>query len=131
MSGKCKDCEFCFPHEKFGFVCADANYGEDISKSLGEIKECYSEGLDAFIERSKKEEVLFIPGITLSQLKLDGRKCIQITDQEGKTISIKASKAKKLFPEIELERALFEEAFVVRAIFNEEPFDGGKYLVVK
>jgi len=56
MAGKCKDCEFCFPHEEYGFVCADANYGENISNSLEEVKDCYSEGLDAFIERSKKEE---------------------------------------------------------------------------
>lgn len=131
MSGKCQDCEFCFPNEEFGFVCAGDNYGEDISKSLDEIKECYSEGLHAFIARCEKEEAVLAPGTTLSQLKLDGRKRIEITDQEGKMINIKASKAKELFPEMEVERALFEDAFVVKAIFNKEPFNGGKYLMIK
>jgi len=81
VAGNCKDCVFCFPNEEHGFVCADANYGENISGSLEEIKDCYSEGLDAFIERSPKEEIPLIPGTKLVQLKIDGRKQIGVTDQ--------------------------------------------------
>jgi hypothetical protein len=71
MSGKCRDCEFCFPHEELGFMCADAHYGENISDSLDKVKVCYSEGLAAFIERRKKEEIPFIPGTKLSQIRID------------------------------------------------------------
>jgi hypothetical protein len=44
MAGKCKDCEFCFPHEEYGFVCADAHYSENIADSLEVVEDCYSEG---------------------------------------------------------------------------------------
>ena len=45
MAGMCKDCEFFFPREEFGFLCADAHYGENIADSLEVVKDCYSEGL--------------------------------------------------------------------------------------
>ena len=96
MATKCKDCEFCFPHDEFGFVCADAYYGEDISDSLDKVKDCYSESFGSFMERSEQEEKLFVPGTKLSQIKLDGRKQIELIDQEGKVIRIKASNAKKM-----------------------------------
>ena len=131
MAGKCKKCEFCFPHEEYGFVCAGANYGANISGSLKEIKECYSEGLDAFIERSKKEEIPFIPGTKLGQIKIDGRKQIEVTDQEGKIIRIKASNAKMMLRDIEIERIQFGDTFVVRAIFDRELFGENKYLIIK
>ena len=86
MAGMCKDCEFFFPREEFGFLCADAHYGENIADSLEVVKDCYSEGFDAFIERSKKEDVSFLPGTKLSQIKIDGRKQIELRDQEGKGI---------------------------------------------
>ena len=131
MAGKCKDCEFCFPHEEYGFVCADVHYGENVSDSLEEVKDCYSEGLDAFIERSKKEEVPFLPGTKLSQIKLDGRKQIELRDKEGKGIRIKASNAKKMMPDIEIERLMLDDTYLVRAVFDPKPFNGGKYLIVK
>ncbi|HAW07862.1 MAG TPA: hypothetical protein DCW42_01635 [Bacteroidetes bacterium] len=122
MSGKCADCEFCFPHDEFGFVCADDNYGENISNSLNEIKDCYSEGFDAFVERSERQSISFIPGTRLSQVKIDGRKQISLIDQEEKTIRIKASIAKKMMPDIEVERMLFEDTFVIKGTFNFESF---------
>jgi len=131
MSGKCLDCEFCFPHDEFGFVCADVHYGKNISTSIEEMKDCYSEGLDAFIERTKQNEIPFIPGIRLSQLKIDGRKQIELTDQEGKTIRIKASNAKKMMPDIEVERIQFEDTYVVKGTFSNEPFGDGRYLIIK
>jgi hypothetical protein len=131
MSGKCKDCEFCFPHEEYGFVCAGSNYGENISGSLKQIKDCYSEGLDAFIKRTKKEEIPFIPGTKLGQLKIDGRKLIEVTDQEGKMIRIKASNAKKMMGDVEIERIQFGDTYLVRAIFDRELFGEKKYLVIK
>lgn len=67
-----------------------------------------------------------MPGMTLSWLKLDGRKRKDITDQGGQTISINASEAKKIFGEIKLERILFKDAFLVKGAFN-----GGKYLIIK
>lgn len=118
MPGKCKDCEFCFPHEEYEFVCADAHYGQNISSSLEEIKECYSEGLNAFIERNKKEEIVFIAGITLKQLRVDGRKKIDLTDHEGKVLRIKASYAKKLMPDLEIERRILDGVFLVNAVFD-------------
>lgn len=48
--GVCEDCEFCFPHGD-GFVCADVHYGKDITEELSEIKDCYSEGFEAFVRR--------------------------------------------------------------------------------
>ena len=55
MSGTCIDCEFCFPHDEFGRVCAGENYGEDISKSLDMEKPCYSEGFDVSRDHNKKK----------------------------------------------------------------------------
>lgn len=131
MIGKCKDCEFCFPHEKYEFVCADAHYGENIADSLEVVKDCFSEGLNAFVERSKKEEILFVPGTKLSQIKIDRRKQIKLRDQEDKVIRIKASSAKKIMPDIEIEGVIFGDTYRVRTVFDSKPFNGGKYLVVK
>ena len=38
MAGKCKKCEFCFPHEEYGFICGGANYGANISGVYGNLK---------------------------------------------------------------------------------------------
>ena len=73
MEGKCIDCEFCFPNDEKGFICAGEQYGESVTDSLHEMKPCYEEGLDAFIRRTKEEEVAFIQ-TTLAQLPVDGRK---------------------------------------------------------
>jgi len=131
LSGKCIDCEFCFPHEDYGFVCASANYGKNISDSLEEIKDCYSEGLDAFIERSEREEISFDANTRLDQLKIDGRKQIELIDQEGKTIQIKTSKAKKFFGDVSIQCLKFENCYVVNAVFDKEIFNGGSYLVIR
>jgi hypothetical protein len=100
MDKKCGDCEFCFPHPEFGFVCADENYGENISDTLNIIKPCYSEGFNAFVERTKQEEIIYNVGTLLTQLKIDGRKQIELIDKEEKIIQIKASKIKELFNEV-------------------------------
>ena len=131
MATKCKDCEFCFPHDEFGFVCADAYYGEDISDSLDEVKDCYSESFAAFMERCRQEEIPFFPGTKLSQIKLDGRKKIELIDQEGTVISIKASNAKKMMPDIEVERIIFQDTYQVKTIFDSKPFNGRQYLIIK
>ena len=70
----------------------------------------------------KKEEIIFMPGTKLVQLKLDGRKKIELTDQEGKSIGIKASKAKEIFGEIEVRKILFDDIYLVDAVFNKELF---------
>lgn len=126
----CRYCEFCFPDEKLEFVCADKFYGESVKDSLNEVKECYSEGLEAFINRTKRESVPMI-NTTISQLKLDGRKRIELTDSEGKTISIKSSKARELFTDVIVKKMIFEDTYEVEAIFNNEMFQGGKYLIIK
>ena len=131
MSGTCIDCEFCFPHDEFGCVCAGDNYGEDISKSLDMEKPCYSEGIEAFVKRSQQEEVVFLPGIKLSQLKIDGRRAILIVDKEGKTIRIKFSTAKKIFGEVKVLKLQFEEDYLLDTVFNNDLFEGGNYIVVK
>jgi hypothetical protein len=131
MAGRCKDCEFCFPNEDSGFVCADAHNGENISDFVDELKDCYSEGLDAFIKRSKNSEIPFISGIKLSQIKIDGRKQIELRDQEGKTIRIKASHAKMIMPNIEVERLIIDDTYVIKAVFDPKPFNGGMYLIVR
>lgn len=131
MNNKCRDCEFCFPHEEFGYVCAGDNYGENISATLDDNKQCYSEGLDAFINRVKQEEIIYIPNTRLGQLKIDGRKQIELTDIEGKTIKIKASKAKEIFGEVVLIKNRFDDEYLVDATFNNEMFKGGRYLIIK
>lgn len=131
MSGKCRDCEFCFPHDEFGWICAGDNYGEDISKSLDIEKPCYSESLEAFIKRSKQEEVVFLPGIKLAQLKIDGRRVIFLVDKEGKKIRIKFSTAKKIFGEIKILKLQSQEEYLLDTVFNNELFNGGSYIVVK
>jgi len=98
---------------------------------LDEAKKCYSESLEAFIERNKKLEVPFIPGTTLNQLKLDGRKYIELTDQEGKIVRIKGSKAKQMLGVIEIQKRIFDDAYKVNAIFNPEAFNGGNLLIIK
>lgn len=127
---KCRYCEFCIPDSDNGFVCADKFYGESVKDSLEEIKECYSEGLEAFIARSEKEVVPMI-NTTLKQMKLDGRKNIVIKDQEGKSIRLKVSKAKELMPDIKIIKMLFEGEYEADVVFNSEPFNGGNYLVIQ
>lgn len=130
MENKCRYCEFCFPHEEYGYVCAGESYGEDISKTLDLEKDCYSEGLEAFIKKTKGKEIVFI-STTLAQLKIDGRKKVELTDKAGKTISVKASLAKELFGEIVVLRKRFEAEYEVDAVFNNEMFKSGNYLILK
>ena len=94
MAGKCKDCEFCFPHEEYGFVCADATTAKTYQSHWKEVKDCYSEGLEAFIERSKRKRY-HLYRYKIVKIKIDGRKQIELRDQEGKGIRIKASNAKR------------------------------------
>jgi hypothetical protein len=130
MKNKCRDCEFCFPHDEFGYVCAGDNYGENISDSLDIEKPCYSEGLKAFINRAKQEEVIYIANIKLSQIKIDGRKMIDLIDREGKMIIIKAAKAKKLFGDVVVLKRLFEDEYMVDLVFNNELFKNGKVIKI-
>lgn len=131
MGSKCLDCEFCFPHEDFGYVCSGDNYGEDISKTLEIEKDCYSEGLEAFIKSSKQEEIVFLPEVKIAQLKIDGRKNIELIDKEGKIIEIKFSTAKSIFGDIEILRKQFDDVYLVNAVFNEEPFNGSRFLIIR
>jgi hypothetical protein len=130
MKGKCCECEFCFP-DKSGFVCADAYYGENITDSLDQEKDCYSEGFESFVNQCKKEEIAFIPGYKLSQLKFDGRKSIYLIDEEDKQIQIKFSKAKLMFGEMEIVRQVFDDAFKIKGYFKRELFNGSKILIIK
>ncbi|PHO07899.1 hypothetical protein BFT35_03965 [Thermoanaerobacterium thermosaccharolyticum] len=130
MKNKCRDCEFCFQHDEFGYVCAGDNYGENISDSLDVEKPCYSEGLGAFINRAKQEEIIYIANTKLAQLKIDGRKMIELIDKDGKTIIIKASKAKKIFGDVEVLKRLFDDEYIVDAVFNSEMFKNGKVIKI-
>jgi hypothetical protein len=131
MGSKCRYCEFCFPNEESGYVCAGDNYGENISETLDVEKSCYSEGLEAFIERSKQEEIIYVPNMKLAQIKINGRKQIQLTDKEGKTIRTKASKAKEIFKDVVVLRNRLGDEYLVDAVFNREMFKDGKYLIIK
>lgn len=127
----CSYCEFCFTDDKGHYICAGDDYGKDISETLDVEKDCYSEGLEAFIERSDREAITVIANTTLSQLKIDGRKRIEIVDLEGKTLSVKTSKAKELFGDVVVLKVRFEDTYDVKAVFSNELFQGGKYLVIK
>ena len=130
MVGKCCDCEFCFPDQKFGFVCVGAHYGENLSSSLDEVKDCYSEGLKAFIKKCKANEIIYEVGTKLEDIKIDGRRKIRLIDQENKIVEIKASYAKELFEGIEVEKRIFDGEYVVRAIFDNKIFNGKKLLKI-
>lgn len=130
MSGKCGDCEFCFPHPQYSFVCADVHYDQNISNSLEEVKDCYTEGFDTFVTRCEEEAIIFDEGTKLIELKIDGRKNIELLDQKNKIISIKASVAKKMFPEIQVYKQKFDYQYEVLAIFDEKPFQGSRLLVI-
>lgn len=127
----CRYCEFCFPDDKDRYICNDAHYGEDVTETLDVVKNCYSEGVEAFIERSDKEAVHVIGNTTLSQLKIDGRKRIYLVDLEGKTLSVKISKAKQLLGDVVVFKVMFEDTYDVKAVFSNELFKGGRYLVIK
>ena len=131
MMGKCEDCEFCAPDKKYGMVCAGKKYGEDVSQTLKDNKDCYSEGFEAFVRRKKKEEVAYVPGTKLIQLKVDGRKRIELIDKENKIISIKFSLAKEILADLEILRMLDEDMYLINGFFDPEPFEGGKCLVLK
>lgn len=125
----CRYCEFCFPDDKERYICADAHYGEDVSDTLDVVKDCYSEGLEAFTERSEQEAVHV--NTPLSQIKIDGRKRIYLVDLEGKTLSVNTSRAKKLFPDVVVLKISLEDTYNVKAVFSNEVFKGGRYLVIK
>ncbi|MBU3214788.1 hypothetical protein LL033_08190 [Clostridium estertheticum] len=125
----CRYCEFCFPDDKERYICADFNYGKDVSETLNVVKACYSEGVEAFIERSDQEAVTV--NTTLVQLKIDGRKRIYLVDLEGKTLNVNTAKAKKLFPDLVILKINLEDTYNVKGVFSNEVFKGGRYLVVK
>jgi hypothetical protein len=125
----CRYCEFCFPEDNECYICADANYGKDISETLDVVKTCYSEGLEAFIERSNQEAV--IVNTPLSQIKIDGRKRLDLVELEGKTLSVKTSKAKQLLGDVVVLKVMFEDTYDVKDVFSNELFKGGRYLVIK
>lgn len=129
--GKCKECEFCFPGVETEFVCADAHYGEDISNSLEEDKDCYTEGLDAFIENCRKKEEYYVFPKFVKDLDVDGRKRIEFVDLDENVLSIKFSKAKKSIGEVKVIKKKFEDCFLLEVKFSEELFKHGKYVVIK
>ena len=53
---KCKGCEFCMVDSNGDRVCGDVNYGQVITESVNDHKQCYSEGLYDFIKRMQKLE---------------------------------------------------------------------------
>lgn len=67
---------------------------------------------------------------TLSNMKLDGRKSIVLTDQEGKSIRIRASKAKEMMPDIPVVKVILEDDFEVNVIFDPGIFNGSNHIVI-
>ncbi|MCB2305605.1 hypothetical protein LGL08_00050 [Clostridium estertheticum] len=127
----CRYCEFCFSEDKDCYICADVNYGKDVSKTLDVVKDCYSEGLEAFIKKSDQKAVHVIGNTTLSQLKIDGRKRIYLVDLESKTLSVNTSKAKKLFADLVVLKISLEDTYDVKGVFSNELFKGGRFLEIK
>ena len=56
-NGPCKTCEFCFPGEDGGYVCADAHYGEKVDINDATERDCWSIGLDEYVRRRQKIEI--------------------------------------------------------------------------
>ncbi|GCD12766.1 hypothetical protein [Clostridium tagluense] len=125
----CRYCKFCLPEDKERYICADVNYGKDVSETLDVVKAYYSEGLEAFTERTEQEAVHV--NTPLSQLKLDGRKRIYLVDLEGKTLSVNTSRAKKLFSDVVVLKISLGDTYDVKAVFSNELFKDGMYLVIK
>ncbi|HVI42539.1 MAG TPA: hypothetical protein VM577_17940 [Anaerovoracaceae bacterium] len=131
MSGICSKCEFCFPKGDEKFICADKYYDKDITKSIDKIKDCYSEGFEAFVENCKKEEVSFIPGFKLSQLKLDGRKLVYLIDESDKQIQIKYTKAREMMGDLEIIKKVFDETYKVKGHFDKSLFKNSNILIIR
>lgn len=127
---KCRDCEFCFPDKEKGYVCADAHYGDSVVETLDEDKNCYSESLEAFIERQKESEILYPPNTKLNDIKIDLRKTLYLNDKFNNTIEVNAKLAKELFGEIILLNSQ-DENFELDTIFPKEIMNGRRFIIIK
>ncbi len=123
----CRYCEFCFTMDNEVFTCKGV---QNISDSLDVIKDCFSEGLEAFSERLEEEAIIF-NNKPLMEIKIDGRKLIYIKDNKCKMIRVKASIAKKIFGELPVKKLLGDDIYEINAVFKDEIFRGRKFINIK
>ncbi len=123
MSGLCIDCEFCFTDEVFGFICGGIHYGENVADSRNQVKECYFEAPDSSLEKPPKEEIVYLKGTTLADIRIDGRKCIRLQDEAGRTLAMKGSVVKKLLLHMGVERQILDGTFQVCGSFDVRELD--------
>lgn len=126
--GICRDCEFCFL-DGGRRVCAGEYYNEDVTDSIDEFKDCYSEGLEAFCRRKDRESIRFV-ATTLGEIKIDGRKSIFLIDTDGKTIEIKAKKAQEAFRDVVIIK-VSDDDYYLDTVFNREMFNGSNYIIIR
>lgn len=131
MSGNiCRCCEFCFPNAEAGFICADKFYGESVSDTLDVEKDCFSEGIEMFIESMKDDSVEY-NNEPIKNIKIDGRKSIILQDLDGKSIQMKAKIAKTTLSEIPVIRLVMDDIYEVNAIFDKDLFPNGDFIRLK
>jgi len=128
--GKCIECEFCFLNKE-GYICADAFYGQNITETIKEDKECYSESFNVFSERSKSEEEDYPRGTKLESLKIHKSKRIYLQDLNKNVVSIKFKQSIGLFKDVDVVKNLNFNHYQIKYFFEDEMMKGSKFIIIK
>ncbi len=88
------------------------------------------ESLDDFIRRCKENETVYPEGTTLSQVKYDGRRTVYLWDKNNRVVSVRLSKAKKMVPDLPVDRMVLDGDITVNAIWDPEIFGGSNLLII-